>query len=391
LLVQPARNTPNIPFKDSNFFIFANAIQLFSNLRGVPEEAMMQKVLLTGASGAVGFEAFQELLRRKDRYAIRILSLDTIYERNLFKPHLDQVEIVWGDIRNSADVSRAVCDVDSILHVAGIIPPAADQNPDLSKSVNVTGTKNLVTAMLQQSKPPKIIFTSSIAVYGDRLKNPYIQVGDPLNPSDSDVYAQTKIDAEKIIQSSGVQWTIFRLCGILVDRLQIQPLMFHMPLETALEWCHVADAGYGLVQALEHNSILGQIFNFGGGQECRTKAKDFLDQMLPMWGLSTGVLPDFAFATRNFHSGYYVDGDPLNQILNFRRKTLQDYFDTMRKRISPFQRILVRSIPQFFIRYWLLKMSEPLKAIKENNENLIQRFYGSREAFEHLLTRETLS
>jgi hypothetical protein len=166
--------------------------------------------------------------------------------------------------------------------------------------------------------------------------------------------------------------------------------MFHMPLDTALEWCHVADAGYGLVNALEHNSIQGKIFNFGGGEACRTSAKRFLDQMLPLWGLNVDVLPDYAFATRNFHSGYYQDGDHLNQISNFRRKTLEDYIDSMRTQISPLKRLLIRSIPRLWVRNWMLKMSEPLKAIKENNERLIHRFYGSREAFDRLVGRKTL-
>jgi nucleoside-diphosphate-sugar epimerase len=349
---------------------------------------MRQKILLTGGSGAVGFQAFKELLKRNDRYFMRVLSLDTRYERKLFMPYKDQVEIIWGDIRNYGDVNRAVDDVDSILHVAGIIPPTADRYPKLARAVNVDGTRNLIRAMLKQNNPPDILFTSSISVYGDRLKEPYIQVGDPLKPSEGDIYAQTKIDAENIIRSSGVRWSILRLCGILVDKLHIQPLMFHMPLETALEWCHVEDVGYALVQGIGEKSIFGRIFNLGGGVRCRTDARGFLSQMLPMWGLDSEVIPDFAFATQNFHSGYYQDGDLLNRILNFQKKTLQDYYHSVRLSVSPFQRLLVRCLPRFLIRYWFVKMSEPVKAIKENNETLIQRFYGSREAYNLLLKKD---
>lgn len=346
---------------------------------------MRQRVLLTGGSGAVGFQSFQELLKRKEQYCIRVLSLDSRYERRLFKPYQNSVEIIWGDIRDFTTVHEAVKGVDSILHVAGIIPPVADRFPDLAVEVNVKGTRNLVRAMRLQSKQPDIVFTSSISVYGDRLEKPCIKVGDPLIPSDGDIYAKTKIDAENIIRSSCNRWTIFRLCGILVDTLQVQPLMFHMPLKTALEWCHVEDAGYALVEALTHETIFGKIFNLGGGEKCRIVAREFLNHMLPMWGLDANIIPDRAFAIRNFHSGFYQDGDKLNKILGFQRKTLQDYFDTVKMRISPFNRLLVRCIPRFVIRYWFLKMSEPLKAIKDNNEKLIHRFYGSREVFEQLL------
>jgi len=147
----------------------------------VLEKIQMQKsVLLTGASGAVGYEAFKCLFLRKEEYRIRILSIDKKFERNLFKPYRDQMKVIWGDIRNSSDVRKAVQGVDAILHVAGIIPPVADQQPEKARAVNVIGTKNLVDASLEQHNPPKIIFTSSISVYGDRVHKPYISIGDPL-------------------------------------------------------------------------------------------------------------------------------------------------------------------------------------------------------------------
>jgi len=350
----------------------------------------MKRILLTGASGAVGFQALKELLRRKHSYRVRVFSLDLPSERKLFKPYQDLVEMVWGDLRNPEDTLEAVAEVDVILHVAGIIPPAADLNPDLAWAVNVDGTRNLIGACRQQPQPPKILFTSSVSVYGDRIQNPGIRVGDPLSPSEGDEYARTKIAAEEIIRNSGLPYVIFRLCGILVRRLKIQPLMFHMPLETALEWCHDSDSGYALVQAIEEESLQGRIFNLGGGEGCRTKARDFLRLMFPLWGLDAGILPDYAFATRNFHSGYYLDGDELDQILHFRRKTLQDYLRTMGECVSPMQRMAVGVIPKSIVRAWMLKMSEPLQAIRQNNDGLVRRFYGSKEIFDSIFQREIL-
>lgn len=348
---------------------------------------MRRKILLTGASGSVGFEAFQELVKRRVCHDIRILSLDRSQERQLFKPYSGRVEMVWGDIRNPEVGRKAVQGVDVVLHAAGIIPPTADHHPELAHAVNVLGTKNLVDACGLEANPPKFIYTSSVSVYGDRVADPDIRVGDPLRPSDGDQYAQTKIEAEKIIQASRLRWSIFRLCGVLVKQLKIQPLMFHMPLDTALEWCHDSDAGYALIQAIDREAIEGRIFNLGGGEKCQITARDFLKKMFPMWGLDSGILPDYAFATRNFHSGYYRDGDLLNNLLRFRRRTLQDYLDEMRSRVSPLQRWMVGAIPRSILRKWLLKMSDPLKAIQENNEALIGRFYGSRDAFEHLFNK----
>lgn len=352
---------------------------------------MVKKVLLTGASGTVGHEVLLELIRR-DRYSIRILSPDRDYERKLFSKYQDKLEIVWGDIRNINDVEKAVngSGVDFVIHMAGIIPPLADEKPYLAHDVNVGGTKNIIDAIGERNKPTKIIFTSSISVYGDRLINPYITVEDPLQPSLGDEYARSKIAAEEIIQKSNIHWSIFRLCGILTKKMKIQPLMFHMPLDTALEWCHPEDVGYALVEALEHRSLSKKIFNLGGGENCRIKAGDFLKKIFNIWGLDPGILPNYAFAIQNFHSGYYADSHHLNEILHFQKKNLQDYYIQLRNMVSPMQKVLLQLIPKSIIRKWLLNMSEPLKAIKVNNEELIERYYGSRKKFYEMITKTSL-
>ena len=345
---------------------------------------MTKKVLLTGPSGEVGFEVFKELMRRRNRYSLRILSLDQKQERKLFSQFTDQIEIIWGDLRNPDDVDAAVDGVDVVLHTGALIPPAADQHPELAWDVNVGWPLNVLAAIKKKNNPPILIYTSSISVYGDRISEPDIKFGDPLIPSAGDEYACTKVEAEKLIRNSGMQWTIFRLCGILHSRMKIQPLMFHMPLETALEFCHNSDAGYAMVQAIECDALLGRIFNLGGGNECKIMARDFIHTMLPLYGLAPDTIPEHAFATRNFHSGYYADGDELDALLGFRQKGLKDYFETVKNSVSSLNRFLVGLIPEFIVRKWLLRMSEPLKAVEKNDLELISRFYGSLENFEHL-------
>jgi nucleoside-diphosphate-sugar epimerase len=303
-------------------------------------------------------------------------------------PYAAQAEILWGDLRNPEDARRAVAGVDVVLHIAAIIPPVADHRPRLAQQVNVEGTRNILAAMQGQARPARLVYTSSISVYGDRIAAPFIRVGDPLRPSEGDEYARTKIAAEELVRASGQAWSIFRLCGILTPRLKIQPLMFHMPLATPLEWCHAADAGLALVNAVECPAVDGQIFNLGGGESCRMIARDFLRLMLPIFGVSPAALPIYAFATRNFHSGYYADGDRLDALLRFRRKTLVDYLADLRAGISPLNRALVNLIPRALIRGYFERMSEPLRAIRENNQALIERFYGSRRAFEQLFAQQ---
>jgi nucleoside-diphosphate-sugar epimerase len=346
---------------------------------------MRKTILLTGATGSVGIETLRELIRQREGYQIRVLCLDAPQERKILGPYLNQIQTIWGDLRDPAAVERAVLGVDVVLHVAAIIPPLADLQPELAYQVNVEGTRNLLTTMQAQSPSPRLIFTSSISVYGDRLVDPFIQIGDPLSPSVGDEYARTKIQAEEMVQTFKGEWVIFRLCGILTPKLNIQPLMFHMPLDTALEWCHSSDAGLALVNAIENDVVVGKIFNLGGGETCQIKARDFIYSILPLYGLNPKVLPEYAFAIKNFHSGYYADSHKLNEILNFQRKNLQDYLAEARTKISPLQKYLVSLLPGQLIHNYFLNLSEPVQAIRENNQELIARFYGSRQAFENLL------
>ena len=346
---------------------------------------MKKKVLLTGASGEVGFEAFRELYRRKDRFAIRLFLLPEKKEEKRFKKFAKDVEVVWGDLRNFEDVKQAVEGVDVILHVAGIIPPLADENPKLARAVNVDGTKHLLEAAGNQmvgsgeKKLPKFLFTSSVSVYGDRIDDPEIRVGDALKPSVGDEYARTKIEAERLIRESGLEYAIFRLCGILTSTLKIQPLMFHMPLSTTLEWCSASDAGYALVEAIECEEVFGKIYNLGGGRSCTVKAEQFLNQMFALFGLNKKTIPRHAFATQNFHSGFYADGDRLEALLHFRRHVLMDYYEMMGKKISGVQRFFTKLVPSGMVRAFLTRQSEPWRALKEKNMAMIERYYGNLE------------
>ena len=84
-------------------------------------------VLLTGASGSMGHEAFLELRRRRDDYATRVLLRPSKVNRKMFARYVEEswLEIVWGDLTDPADVDRAVEGVDFVLHPAAMILAAS--------------------------------------------------------------------------------------------------------------------------------------------------------------------------------------------------------------------------------------------------------------------------
>ena len=90
-----------------------------------------KRVLLTGASGSMGGEAFKELLRRRDKCDIVLLLRPSKQNREAFGKYDGQsgVTIVWGDLCNPDDVLKAVNGVDHVLHPAALIAPEADDKP----------------------------------------------------------------------------------------------------------------------------------------------------------------------------------------------------------------------------------------------------------------------
>ena len=333
-----------------------------------------RSILLTGASGTVGYEVLKQLVEIPN---VKITVFDKRSQASFKKlnPFKDKVNLIYGDITNRVDVEKIVQNQDYTIHLAAIIPPLADDNPQLANKVNVEGTKILVQLLEKHAPKCFFIYSSSISVYGDRLENPYISISDSLEPSPGDEYALTKIAAEKIIRTSHLDWTIFRLAAIMGGH-KMSKLMFHQPLNTSLEIATPQDTARAFVKAIEKQEQLSKrIFNLGGGESCRIDYKGFLERSFKIFGLGELNFPKKTFAEKNFHCGFYADGDELENILHFRKHSLEDYFYQEKEKVSTIKKagtFLLRRP----IKYYLLKQSEPLVAFQKEDEKMKKQFFG---------------
>ncbi len=332
------------------------------------------RILLTGASGAVGHEVLRKLILQKELIDITVFDFKSTHSQKILSPCKNDARVIFGDITKYDDVRKVAAGVDVVIHLAALIPPLADDLPEQAFQVNTRGTENLVRNLEQHSPDAFFLYSSSISVYGDRVENPLIKVGDNLTPSEGDYYATTKIKAEQIIAESRLKWSIFRLTAIMGQH-KISKLMFHMPLVTPLEICTMEDAGRAFVMAIEKRDLLtGKIFNLGGGKNCRTTYKDFLDRSFGIMGLGRCDFPVKAFADKNFHCGLYEDGDDLDAILHFRRNSLNDYFGELKKSVPPWRKIIT-SVFKKQVKYYLLKKSEPFQAYIKGDARMIGHYF----------------
>ena len=286
------------------------------------------KVLVTGAFGNVGVSTLKALIA-KNKHEITCFDRPKLVNRKELRKFKKDVKIIWGDLRNSKKVEKAVQGQDIVLHIGAIIPPAANRSRKRTFDINFGGTKNIVNAILKQSSKPRMVYTSSVAVYGDvrELGEHCIDINYPFNPSPDDFYAVTKIKSEEYIRESGIEFVIFRLSYIPnAEKIALTPLMFRMPLDTPIEFTHTLDAGLAIANTIEKNEMFGNMYNLGGGKESQIYYKEFLENMLPFMGVD--MLPDEAFSTEPFHCCFY-DTTELEKLLQFQKHNMKDLYQEM--------------------------------------------------------------
>ena len=343
-----------------------------------------KKILITGVTGNIGIEVLRQLKTSNQLDGVSVFARDSKKNRKLLASFGNSISVFWGDLMDVESLIPACRNQEVVIHLAGIIPPAFHENDARSLKINVEGTRNIIATLEEHAPNAFLVFSSSVAVYGDRLKTHEIRVGDELDSNQYDQYGMGKIQTEKDIQNSKLNWSILRLSAIMgVGNHKVTGIMFHVPLDTPMEICTVRDTARSLVNAPDHLEQLNKgIFNLGGGENCRLFYHEFLSRSFKSFGMGKLHFPEHSFATCNFHCGYYMDGDELEAILHFQSDTVDSYFKRVHAGIHPVQRFFTR--PFAGIAKWYLKtLSEPYKAFKTQNKAEMIRFFGTTNLKKH--------
>lgn len=89
----------------------------------------------------------------KKGYKVRVFDIP---QANFTGLKEKDIEIFEGDITDKASVKKSLKDVDTVVHLAAILPPLSENNKELAFKVNVDGTKNLVNAIESKYKLQRI-------------------------------------------------------------------------------------------------------------------------------------------------------------------------------------------------------------------------------------------
>lgn len=173
-----------------------------------------KKVFITGGTGSLGYALTKKILET-EASTIRIYSRDEGKQTEM-KSNLndERLRFLIGDIRDKSRLSRALEDIDIVIHTAALKQiPIAEYNPFEAVKTNVEGTQNLIESCLD-NEVEKVL-----AIGTDKAVSPF------------NTYGATKFLMERLIISANrykgehkTKFVCIRYGNVLGSRGSVVPL-----------------------------------------------------------------------------------------------------------------------------------------------------------------------
>jgi nucleoside-diphosphate-sugar epimerase len=149
------------------------------------------KILITGGGGFLGSRLARALKARDANASITLLDM-------AFPPGLDrEFTCIAGDVASPEVIARALPrDTASVFHLAAVVSGGAEADFDLGYHVNMDGTWKLLEACRKLDRPPKVVYTSSVAAFGGALPE---VLDDSTTPTPQTSYGTQKVIGEYLL------------------------------------------------------------------------------------------------------------------------------------------------------------------------------------------------
>ncbi len=160
------------------------------------------QVLITGGAGLLGTRLARQLLERgtladaqgKQAPITGITLLDVVAASGFDDP---RIRVVVGDIADEKTIASVLtAETQSVFHLAAIVSSQAEADFDLGMRINFDATRLILNQARKNGNCPRVVFTSSVAVFGGELPSrvPDTQV---LTPQSS--YGAQKVMGELLV------------------------------------------------------------------------------------------------------------------------------------------------------------------------------------------------
>jgi nucleoside-diphosphate-sugar epimerase len=209
---------------------------------------MVQKVLVTGATGFIGIEVSRQLSERGTRPRLMVRRpVRGLMLRNL------EAEIMQADIRSPESLKRILEGMDTVIHLGA--RAAFEPYPRLYPSI-VKGSVNLMQAAIEAGVR-NFVFGGSLLVYGDSAR----PIEQQTEPAPESGYGRAKLEAEQrlaeMAAKAGICFVSLRLPhvygahSLLFDQVRHGKVFFPGSGDNPFAHIHVYDAARTLICAAE--------------------------------------------------------------------------------------------------------------------------------------------
>ncbi|MEO9615901.1 MAG: D-erythronate dehydrogenase [Nitratireductor sp.] len=157
------------------------------------------RVLVTGAAGMIGRKLVARLVRDGGLNGRRLAALDLHDIVGADAPAIagTAVSIHVGDLAAPGEADRLVAaKPDVVFHLAGVVSAEAEADFDKGYRVNLDGTRALFEAIRLAGHAPRVVFSSSIAVFGAPFPD---TIPDDFHPTPLTSYGTQKLIGEALL------------------------------------------------------------------------------------------------------------------------------------------------------------------------------------------------
>ena len=159
------------------------------------------KILITGGGGFLGQKVARSLLSRGDVSQIILFDIAEPAQ-GLQDP---RVRLIKGEVSDAAAINALIVnsgvnggkpDIGGIFHLAAVVSGQAESDFELGMRVNLDGLRNVLEAARQAGNRPRLLFASSIAVFGTPLPD---VITDATTPTPQASYGVQKLIGEWLV------------------------------------------------------------------------------------------------------------------------------------------------------------------------------------------------
>ena len=177
------------------------------------------RVLITGGAGMLGRKLTRRLL---DRGHLRGEQIDAVDLVDLVEAPVDSAVCA----AHAADLSHpgaaeafVSLGPDVVFHLAGVVSGEAEANFDKGMRVNLDGTRQLFDAIRLAPGAPRVVYTSSIAVFGAPFPD---SIPDDFHPTPLTSYGTQKLIGEALLADYSRRG-FFDGVGIRLPTVSVRP------------------------------------------------------------------------------------------------------------------------------------------------------------------------